>query len=272
MSCKEVVKEIVIKNQEKILSVTKRLRDFLGVNYVLYRRTKHNGDSYSIGDRPDWFEFFHHHKLQNVNPLARNPSLYKSGNYACQDIYDSMLTTDIMDAARRDFRMDHHHLIISKDEHGVEMLALAADPSHTRMQNMYFKSSKLIIKFIPYLRNELRELIEALEENPTSLPEQIPDYNELDVKFDCEVSASEFLLEIGLEKVVSRWKILTPRERECLDHLVDGNTVKQIAFHMGLSPRTAELYVNNIKLKWQCYDRGELIRQGKEFRDLNLSH
>lgn len=49
------------------------------------------------------------------------------------------------------------------------------------------------------------------------------------------------------------------RETECLHHIVDGKTAKQIANILGLSPRTIEHYIENIKKKMKVHSKAELI-------------
>lgn len=41
----------------------------------------------------------------------------------------------------------------------------------------------------------------------------------------------------------------TKRESECLIHMLEGNTIVDTAKILGLSPRTVEFYVKNMKMK-----------------------
>lgn len=52
---------------------------------------------------------------------------------------------------------------------------------------------------------------------------------------------------------------LSPRQLTCLTLLVKGNTLKQIANQLNLSPRTVEHYIETIKLKLRCESRSDLI-------------
>ncbi len=53
---------------------------------------------------------------------------------------------------------------------------------------------------------------------------------------------------------------LSPRERQVLDYVVDGQPNKVIAQRLGLSPRTVEVYRVNLKMKMQAANTSELIR------------
>jgi two-component system response regulator FixJ len=53
---------------------------------------------------------------------------------------------------------------------------------------------------------------------------------------------------------------LSKREREVLDGLVTGRANKQIAFALGISPRTVEIYRANLMTKMQAASLSELVR------------
>jgi DNA-binding CsgD family transcriptional regulator len=52
---------------------------------------------------------------------------------------------------------------------------------------------------------------------------------------------------------------LTPREVDCLSALASGRTVKHVARDLELSHRTVEFYLKNIKAKFGCTTKGELL-------------
>lgn len=65
-----------------------------------------------------------------------------------------------------------------------------------------------------------------------------------------------------LERAVieSRLAVLSNRERDVLNGLVAGRANKQIAFDLGISPRTVEIYRANLMDKMQAASLSELVR------------
>jgi FixJ family two-component response regulator len=62
------------------------------------------------------------------------------------------------------------------------------------------------------------------------------------------------------QEVLRRLMRLTDREREVLDHLVQGKINKQIAEDLGISQRTVEVHRSRIRDKMEAHGLADLIR------------
>jgi two-component system response regulator FixJ len=63
-----------------------------------------------------------------------------------------------------------------------------------------------------------------------------------------------------IEQVLTRLDLLTPREREVVDHMVVGQSNKEIAAQLGISPRTIEIHRARVMEKMQVGTLAELVR------------
>ena len=66
--------------------------------------------------------------------------------------------------------------------------------------------------------------------------------------------------QIERAEIENRLAALSPRERDVLDGLVAGRANKQIAFDLGISPRTVEIYRANLMNKMQAGSLSDLVR------------
>jgi two-component system response regulator FixJ len=57
-----------------------------------------------------------------------------------------------------------------------------------------------------------------------------------------------------------RISTLSPREKDVLSGLIDGRANKQIAFDLGISPRTVEIYRANLMNKMHAGSLSDLVR------------
>ena len=52
----------------------------------------------------------------------------------------------------------------------------------------------------------------------------------------------------------------TLREAQCMAQIMRGRTIKSTAIFLGLSPRTVEYYLKNMKAKLKCRTKSELMQ------------
>ena len=61
---------------------------------------------------------------------------------------------------------------------------------------------------------------------------------------------------------LNKCELLTPREREVLEQIVDGASNKQIGRDLGISPRTIEVHRARIMVKLGAKNAADLVRIG----------
>src|SRR5215470_4213129 len=80
------------------------------------------------------------------------------------------------------------------------------------------------------------------------------------VRSACNQQSSKDRHKAERAEIDSRLATLSNREREVLQGLVRGLANKQIAFDLGISPRTVEIYRANLMAKMQASSLSDLVR------------
>jgi len=80
------------------------------------------------------------------------------------------------------------------------------------------------------------------------------------VRSACNQQSSKDKHKAERAEIDSRLATLSNREREVLQGLVRGLANKQIAFDLGISPRTVEIYRANLMAKMQAASLSDLVR------------
>jgi LuxR family transcriptional regulator, quorum-sensing system regulator SolR len=147
------------------------------------------------------------------------------------------------------------------------------------LEHFFINNPELIKKFILYFKDKARHLLIKAEKNKILLPNDfkpllsfLPNYilcQERDFKkmemykkdFHEMIKVSRYFFEEGLLNGVG----LSPREIECLLHLLSFQTSKEIASIMNLSSRTIETYIDNVKSKLHVHSKSELVAILKKY-------
>jgi two-component system response regulator FixJ len=75
---------------------------------------------------------------------------------------------------------------------------------------------------------------------------------------DREANVAQHKAEV--HKIKDKLAALSNRERQVLEGLVAGNANKTIAFDLGISPRTVEIYRANLMTKMAANSLSDLVR------------
>jgi two-component system response regulator FixJ len=71
---------------------------------------------------------------------------------------------------------------------------------------------------------------------------------------------ADVMNDVAKQEIRSRIAALSARERQVLDGIVAGKANKVIAYELGISPRTVEVYRANVMTKMQAGSLSELVR------------
>lgn len=141
--------------------------------------------------------------------------------------------------------------------------SMSEDPHFSRF---YLENVHLLEHFTQYFELKAKNLIKPLDNRVFARFHQ-----KLNISSQSEETSifknkiNQFLLETKLPHTILKCKAgdirLTNREGQCLYHLSQGKTFKEIAHSLGLSSRTVEYYFNRLKERSGYQSREELIIQ-----------
>jgi DNA-binding CsgD family transcriptional regulator len=183
---------------------------------------------------------------------------------------------------------DVNGVIQQLNEHNIEQCNL--DSANQAIGKPYFsaltsKAAQLLLKNDREVMKKKKTQIfeeEIIQKNNDSIYQvlsvKMPWYNDQNKViglFGCSISLGKESLADSLS-VIAKMGVFVPeslleqknkmtgihlsnQQRMCAKYLLAGLAIKEIANRMKLSPRTVEHYIDNIKFKFRCHSKTELI-------------
>lgn len=241
-----------IKAAETIAQITNPLQE-LGIFSFSHDITFDKGQISILSNSTEVFEYYYKNQVPAVctNDQGR---ILEAGIYL-----DCKLKRDYSDYAstfsnlNKNFNVKNFIHVVETEHDCQHMYSFSFDIDQVDYLHIIANKMNIIKKFIRSYKLQANEIITQIKlpKNRITLP--IVE-NPID-------NQQHF-------KIISNESKLTNRQMECAKLLMNGKTAKEIARSLGLSPRTVEYYLTNIKLKLECNNKVELVT--KLMRILNF--
>ena len=142
----------------------------------------------------------------------------------------------------------------------IEVFSFATTVENTNIQSFYANNFNLLNSYIVYFKERISTYIDDEEpENKISTDIIFPLLKSCEIMQPNEHFSSwikDKPAKVHLDKNVC----LTYKEIECYHYLSKGYSLKSIANRLGISPRTVETHINNVKLKTNCQNKDVLLK------------
>lgn len=166
---------------------------------------------------------------------------------------------------KENFQIDNIFAYTEKYENYIDIFFFGAHSKREGVIDFYLNNLDLLKNYSLYFKNKAQDLIKVAEKNKIIVPKNLVDsyyqaYQKIKIIDSYDNSSDACFNEFSLISYLEQNKIsITPREMDCLRLLTNGFTAKLIAKHLRLSQRTVESYLENIKEKFNCRSRIQLI-------------
>lgn len=269
----EIVQNHIIKHSDQIKKLTRPLRDHFGIGYFTYHRIDLEGKYTVLLDRPDWAEHYVGEKIFLNDPYLRHPSVYQSGMCLIESQGTEEYRQTVMKMGRKVLHMDLGAILIQKSEDHVEFFGFSGGCESCCLTKLYLNDPQLLTSFAIHFKKEVSSILIGLKEESNSLLHLKGEDFLNDQPIYPDISASSrlaYLADLGLKNEIETAAKLSVRERECLKLLIENKSSKETAAILKLSPRTIESYFENIKNKFACWSKQDVLAIAKTLHLLGL--
>jgi LuxR family quorum-sensing system transcriptional regulator SolR len=210
-----------------------------GIKVFHFNRHYEDGSCIRLSSDAKWNE--HYFEKGYINKPKKVPAVYLSKPLG----YFIWLTKDwpeMLTDAAVNFDIANGISIVEKCYGYVDNYCFGSTVSNTAIINFYLNNLDILLGYCYDFRDRASHLLHACEHNKIIIPQlHVPN----------NVGHPDYL-PISIAS-------LSTRERQCAMLLLSGKRIKEIAVELGLSARTIESYINNLKNKLNCRDKVALV-------------
>ena len=160
-----------------------------------------------------------------------------------------------------DYNIWNIYTIYEKEVNHRHVYFFATSRENTGMIDFYINEKAVLDVFIKYFKEQASLLLNM--ENSNNLIKTALQIQDVKIR-EKKQNAQQFLDDIGYY-VNKKNNALTNKEKECAKFLINGQSAKEAAIFLGISNRTVEFHINNIKMKLGCKNKAQLIKSLLEY-------
>ena len=218
-----------IDSNNQIVEIFSPLIQKLDANYVAYSRLSANGELHCAATDLHFVEHLFKYRIRLATVSVG------SGIHMWRENEDKFL---FVHDANNFFNHDHGIAIIKRNNDYIETLSIAADANKMQFSDTLIRELEFIGNFYNLVLSEKENIFENIKIDSILVPKE--------------------MLKAPENKTCSLK--LTPREKQVLLLSADGNTAQQMAKTLNLSRRTIETYLQNLREKYNCKNKAELMK------------
>ncbi|MDP1603983.1 MAG: helix-turn-helix transcriptional regulator [Legionella sp.] len=200
--------------------------------------------------------------------------LVNNNNYSCaagfllpgKHLWHQYIDTGFIESTQDDFDYFHGITYIRHRRDYIEEINFGAAKASTTILSLYFEKSEILEYFTTHFVYLLSQFLEKNHNSKIILPDDFMNKNfqqtggEEFLQFveslhkQSNIRKNTYLIQVNGKPLT-----LTEREINCLAYLKNGLSAKLIAREMKISPRTVEIFLNNILQKTGSISRIQLL-------------
>ena len=254
----KTIHEMITSLAAESLAANHKLSKFLqafGIDYFCWQRITNSGYWSLMSNNPDWLLYSAEQQFYLHDPSLMDPKLYHNALFFAPSFKNKVFQSTFIQQAAEKFNIYDGLIIINRTWYGCEWSFLASYGQKNNIYNCYLNYLSEIKQYIAYYKQCLNKTIAAMQDNF------------VDISAIKKQNFYANALQLPLEPASDNKKQcietlkLTPREKDCLQLAMLGQTAKQIAKNLTISPRTVETHLENIRHRYQLKSKQEFQQQ-----------
>lgn len=267
MILKKDIGSILSATYDKVNMICNPLFKSTPISYFSYAKMYDNGEMMFFNTQPDLaaklFNDGYYASLDELNlfcSLGLKSTLMSTNLPLPIDIKSSAEKYKGMNFAAAELSLNYGYFIVDRGIDNYRICGFGTHVEKFSIVNFYLNAYPLLEKFIHYFEHHAKELIENNTQSDRIYLDKYLQKLDLNVDGDIPfvVPQLDVLAKSSVQTSLDR-DVFTQREKECMNLIAQGYTMKNAALKLGISHRTVEQHLRNIKEKHGLSTKNHLV-------------
>ncbi len=260
----------------QIREICKNFFELTSITYFNFVRIYNDGSRIDIHHNRQWMKFVHKNHSQYSLIVEEKPE-YVTPLCIVWDLILDVKEDSLIKIAREKFGIDHGVTLVKPFYGFVEFYYFATSKDREDLNLFYINNQYVLNTFSLYFKDKASLILKNAENYRITFPDKHPKWlktQSLAVtekkKFDAEKLFEICPIKKYILNTNDSALQLSLREAECLTYTFDGLSPKEIGKKLGISFRTVQGYIDNIKIKFSCSYKSDMLYFAKKigFEDI----
>lgn len=266
-----------IKYSQKFYNKLNRLCDPLfktfGLNHFFYQCLEEDGRLSGMGTFVDWLNYYFENDFHKDNPLFDQYSALDTGCFLPNTIKNKVFQNSLLDSEST-FQMSCAMIILKKENNRIHQYGFNCPVNkYGKVINLLISEFSVFKKFINFFDEGSLKLRQEIYQDPQNfkspcMQSSNPPFPNVNLERREKIN---FFKNIDFFSFEDQVPCFSQREKDCIKLCLQGQTARQMAMTLSLSPRTIESYINNLKIKLNCYSKFDLITKLQKVQNLEIN-
>lgn len=247
---------LFLSSSAEIDAISRPLKEHFGVTSLVYQCNDNDGSEIRLSNQPRWIKYYYDHAYYLNSGFEKNPRYYQSGFVVWSHLSHHQ---PILNAAR-EHQIDHGMTLIQKTANGCEFYFLGTTPDKPHVTNLLLNNLQFLQRFSAYFKEQAAPLLKKAYFSRITIPKKFEIISSDEQGIPYKNSPLNINKIFNVKKIyVDHRTALSKRELDCAKLLLQGQSARLIAEQLFISQRTVETHLKNMKEKFNCHSKSELI-------------
>lgn len=255
--------------------IVEPLNDYFLLNSFTYSVSTPEGYFFQISNDPSLGIFYFSNHLYRFNPFICHPDNYYHNQTLITGDFPHKPFQRAQQLVKKHYGLENFLNVYKKENDFAHIFMFSSTHAEVPLTTVFVNNRALLNKFCDYFMLEWRKNHLRMEPYMINLGELMGSkYFAINPLFKSnpeKIKKIQFLRKINQinDQMITPVNF-SPREITCIDYFLKGKSAREIGEITGLSRRTVEHYLENIKSKVGCFSKSELFTRLDEYKHLEL--